>query len=152
MALLLGERDGTWWRCAGSAGSPSTLEAAQLAAPPVWAKPQPQWGPVMAAGRWVAAADDALIAAAPDGAAEGKVSWRYDLAGRQPIGVAAAKERLVVAFADGGVVELDARRGSQQAAWHAGQPLAFGPLLTPRGIVLATADGCLLLWPRKTRP
>lgn len=145
--LLLSDAAGRWWRCEWSAGAPGAVEAAELSAPPAWATVRPQWGPVLSGGMLIMAADDALLCAAPDG----EVSWRYELAGRSPIGAAAVKGRLLVAFASGEVVELDFKQGHERAAWHTGEALAHGPLLTQRGVLVATPDGSLLLWERKEK-
>lgn len=145
--LTLGTVNGRWWQCSWSPGEPARLEAALLGAPPAWAEPRPHWGPVAVDGRLIAAGDDDLICTDP----QHQQKWRYQLSGRQPVGVAAAKERLWVAFADGSVVELDGKNGKQHTAWHARQPLAFGPIQTSRGFVLATMDGSLLLWQRSEK-
>lgn len=146
--LLLGAYNGTWLQCEWPTGGPPLLKTAELAGPPAWANPRLHWGPVAAGGGLAGVAGDVLFLAAP----QGEVAWQYELSGRQPVGAAAAQGRLLVAFADGGVVELDAKSGAEQAAWRTGDRLAYGPLLTARGVVFATADGSLLFWQReKTR-
>ncbi len=143
--LLLGADDRTWLQCRWSAEGTAQLKTNELAGPPAWAKPRLDWGPVVAGGGLVAAADDVLLFVAP----QGEPAWRYELSGRQPVGAAAAQGRLLVAFADGGVVELDADSGAEQKAWRTNHRLSYGPLLTERGIVFAAADGSLLFYQRK---
>ncbi|HEV2969921.1 MAG TPA: PQQ-binding-like beta-propeller repeat protein [Pirellulales bacterium] len=131
---------------ASDSAPPSLLEAPVPPEVPMSAKSWPLgvralWGPIHDGDTVLSATDRELLCSD----AKGELRWKKSLPDGPPIGEPLVRgSELVLASATGTIWRVDRETGVEKGKLDVGQPLASGPTLFDKRLVVVAADGSLL--------